>query len=242
MRDAISHFISVVLQGIGLRSIDKQFFISYSLIAAFTSVVAIHLFLSLNNDAAGINMAGSTAHAQSKVAKEALLAGQGLGSKDEVLATIRQFENAHQALLRGNQQLNIAAVTYKQALAQLHNVERLWNDYKQTILSYLDNPANSAHLQALYERSPIVLKEMNAAVLLMEEQVNRDSKTQVLLAATASIIVLILVTLGRMFGMTVLMQHVNYLREHLENVGNGDFSHKLKLTTQTMKWAPCLPP
>ncbi len=70
---------------------------------------------------------------------------------------------------------------------------------------------------------------MNAAVLLMEEQVNRDSKSQVLLAATASVIVLILVTLGRMFGMTVLMQHVNYLREHLENVGNGDFSHKLKI-------------
>lgn len=229
MRDAISHLIQAVLQGIGLRSIDKQFLFSYSLIAAFTPVVAIHLFLSLNNDAAGINMAGAQRMLSQKVAKEALLAGQGLGSKDEVLATIRQFENAHQALLRGNQQLNITAVTDKQALAQLHNVERLWNDYKQAILSYLDNPANSAHLQALYERSPIVLKEINAAVLLMEEQVNRDSKSQVLLAATATVIVLILVTLGRMFGMTVLMQHVNYLREHLENVGNGDFSHKLKI-------------
>src|SRR5690606_31184645 len=118
MRDSISHLIQSILQGIGIRSIDKQFLFSYSLIAAFTSVIAIHLFLSLNNDAAGINVAGAQRMLSQKVAKEALLAGQGLGSKDDVLATITQFESAHQALLRGNQQLNISAVTDKQALAQ----------------------------------------------------------------------------------------------------------------------------
>lgn len=229
MRDTISHVIQSILQGIGIRSIDKQFLFSYSLIAAFTSVVAIHLFLSLNNDAAGINVAGAQRMLSQKVAKEALLAGQGLGTKDNVLATITQFEGAHQALLNGNAQLNVSAVTDKQVLTQLQHVEQLWKDYKQAILSYLDTPSNATHLQELYERSPIVLKEMNAAVLMMEEQVNRDSKSKVLLAACASVIVLILVTLGRMFGMTVLMQHVNYLREHLEDVGNGDFSHKLKI-------------
>ena len=71
MRDTISHFIQAVLQGIGLRSIDKQFLFSYSLIAAFTPVVAIHLLLSLNNDAAGINMAGAQRMLSQKVAKEA---------------------------------------------------------------------------------------------------------------------------------------------------------------------------
>ena len=53
MRQSIANIIQWILQSIGIRSIDKQFLFSYCLIAAFTSVVAIHLFLSfretLNN-------------------------------------------------------------------------------------------------------------------------------------------------------------------------------------------------
>ena len=229
MRDSISYLIQSILQSIGIRSIDKQFLFSYSFTAAFTSVVAIHLFLSLNNDAAAINVAGAQRMLSQKVAKEALLAGQGLGSKEIVLTTITQFENAHRALLNGNPQLNISAVTESKAVNQLQQVERLWQDYKQAILNYIDQPTNSTYLQEVYQRSPIVLKEMNTAVVMMEDEVNRQSRAEVLLAACASIIVLILVTLGRMFGMTVLMQHVNYLREHLEEVGSGDFSHRLTI-------------
>lgn len=229
MRQSISKVIQWILQSIGINSLDKQFLLSYTLIAAFTSAVAIHLLLSFNNDAAGINTAGAQRMLSQKVAKEALLVSQGLGSKDNVLATIQQFEDAHHALLNGNPQQNIYAVTEQQTHAQLLKVEQLWKNYKQSILGYIDNPANPDYLQALHEQSPLVLKEMNAAVLMMEAQANRDSQTQILLAVSASIIVLILVTLGRMFGMTVLMQHLQYLREHLEAVGEGDFSHKLNI-------------
>lgn len=229
MRQSIAKAIQRVLQSIGIHSLDKQFLFSYTLIAAFTSAVAIHLFLSFNNDVAGINIAGAQRMLSQKVAKEALLVSQGLGSKDAVVATLQQFEEAHQALLHGNSQHNIYAVNDQQARAQLLRVEQLWNDYKQSILGYIDSPANSAHLQALHQQSAAVLKEMNSAVLMMEAQANRDSQTQILLAVSASIIVLILVTLARMFGMTVLMQHLQYLREHLEAVGEGDFSQKLNI-------------
>ena len=107
MRQSIANIIQWILQSIGIRSIDKQFLFSYSLIAAFTSVVAIHLFLSFSNDAAGINTAGAQRMLSQKVAKEALLAGQGLGNKDAVQATITQFESAHHALLNGNLQQGI---------------------------------------------------------------------------------------------------------------------------------------
>ncbi len=229
MRQSIANIIQWILQSIGIRSIDKQFLFSYCLIAAFTSVVAIHLFLSFSNDAAGINTAGAQRMLSQKVAKEALLAGQGLGSKETVQATMTQFEGAHHALLNGNAQQGIAAISDQQTRSQLQHVEQLWTDYKQAILNYLDNPSNTAYLQALHERSPIILKEMNAAVLMMEAQAHSESQSQLLLAASASVIVLILVTLGRMFGMTVLMQQVSCLQEHLEAVGNGDFSHKLNI-------------
>lgn len=229
MRESVSNIIQWILQGVGVRSIDKQFLLSYSLIAAFTSVVALHLLLSFGNDAAGINVAGAQRMLSQKVAKEALLAGQGLGSTDTVRATIAQFENAHHALLNGDAQQGISVIGDQPTRVQLQQVEQLWHDYKQSILNYLEHPANPEHLQALYERSPMVLKEMNAAVLMMEAQAYRESQSQLILAASASIIVLILVTLGRMFGMTVLMQHISVLREHLQAVGSGDFSRTLKV-------------
>ncbi len=229
MRQSIANIIQWILQSIGIRSIDKQFLFSYSLIAAFTSVVAIHLFLSFSNDAAGINTAGAQRMLSQKVAKEALLAGQGLGNKDAVQATITQFESAHHALLNGNLQQGISAISDQQIRSQLQHVEQLWTGYKQAIFNYLDNPANAEYLQALYERSPVVLKEMNAAVVMMEAQAHSETQSQLLLSASASVIVLILVTLGRMFGMTVLMNQVSCLREHLVAVGNGDFSHTLKV-------------
>lgn len=229
MRQSISNTIQRCLQSIGIQSIDKQFLFSYTLIAVFTSAVAVHLFLSLSNDAAAINTAGAQRMLSQKVAKEALLASQGLGSKDTVHATIQQFEGAHKALLNGNPQQKIDAVENPQVRAQLLRVEQLWADYKQSILGYLDNPTNSSYLHALHDSSALVLKEMNAAVLMMENLTNSNDQREVLLAASASVIVLILVTLGRMFGMTVLMQHIRTLQTHLEAVGEGDFSHKLSI-------------
>ena len=120
--------------------------------------------------------------------------------------------------LYGNPQQKVAAVDDPKIRAQLLQVEQLWADYKQSILGYLDNPTDSTNLRALHEGSTLVLKEMNDAVLMMENLANRDSQTEVLLAATASVIVLILVTLGRMFGMTELMQHIRNLQTHLEAV------------------------
>ncbi len=229
MRQSIANVIQWILQSIGIRSIDKQFLFSYSLIALFTSVVTIHLFLSFSNDAAAINTAGAQRMLSQKVAKEALLAGQGVGSNDAVQATITQFEGAHDALLNGNAQRGISAISEQHIRNQLQHVEQLWTDYKRVIFNYLDNPANSEYLQALYVRSPIILKEMNAAVVMMETQAHSENQSQLILAASASVVVLILVTLGRMFGMTVLMQQVSDLREHLIAVGNGDFSYKLKI-------------
>lgn len=230
MKQSIANIIQWILRSIGIRSIDKQFLFSYCLIAAFISVVAIHLFLSFSNDAASINTAGAQRMLSQKVAKEALLAGQGLGSKENVQATITQFESAHHALLSGNVQQGISAISDQKIRSQLQHVEQLWIDYKNTIFNYLDNPSIAEYLQALYERSPVILKEMNAAVLMMEAQANREGQFQLLLAASASVIVLILVTLGRIFGMAVLMEQVSCLQKHLEAVGNGDFSHKLKIS------------
>lgn len=228
MKKRISDLIQSILRGIGIRSLDKQFLFSYSLIALFTIVVAAHLLISHNNDATTINVAGAQRMLSQKAAKEALLAGAGLEDKAAVIATIQQFDNAHQALLNGNRERGINAVTDPEVLSQLQKVERLWQDYKSGINNYLEQQS-PAHLRAIHERSPLVLKEMNAAVMMMESSAQADAQQQLYVAFGSTIIILILVTLGRIFGMGTLMSQVHRLREHLYLVSEGDFSSTLAI-------------
>jgi methyl-accepting chemotaxis protein len=228
MRQLIAHLIQQALRAIGIRTLDRQYLMSYSLIFIFAAIVAASLYFSISTDATSINVAGAQRMLSQKVAKEALLAGQGVESKDTVLATIRQFEGAHRALLEGDAQRGMRAVKDAAVRTQLQKVEQLWQAYKQDILAYIEQP-DAEHLRAIQQRSPVVLKEMNAGVTMMEAIAKKDVESQRMLALVMTGGILLLVTFGRMFGMTVLMQQIYRLREHLKSVGQGDFSHSLEV-------------
>ncbi len=226
MRQLISFIIQKILHALGIRTLDGQFLFSYTLIFIFAAAVAASLYFSFSSDATGINVAGAQRMLSQKVAKEALLAGQGVESRDTVLATIKQFEDAHRALLEGNAGRGITAVKDVTVRAQLQKVEQLWQEYRQDILAYIEQPGTE-RLRAIQQRSPVVLKEMNAGVTMMESIAKKDVENQRVLALVMTGGILLLVTFGRMFGMTVLMQQIDRLREHLKSVGDGDFSHSL---------------
>lgn len=228
MKKYISDVIQTILRGIGIRSLDKQFLFSYSLIAIFTIVVAAHLLISHSDDATSINVAGAQRMLSQKAAKEVLLAGAGLEQKATVIATLKQFDDAHQALLAGNKERGMSAITDPEVLAQLQKVDQLWQGYKKSITNYLEQQ-KPEYLNDIHERSPVVLKEMNAAVMMMEATAQADAKQQLYVAFGSTVIILFLVTLGRIFGMGVLMSQVNRLREHLNSVSAGDFSHSLSV-------------
>ncbi|MGM0594638.1 MAG: methyl-accepting chemotaxis protein [Pseudomonadota bacterium] len=228
MREKIAHIIQAILSAMGLRSIDKQYFFSYALIFTFAAIVAASLYMTDNNDAAGINLAGAQRMLSQRVAKEALLAGQGVGQEQTVRETIAQFERAHRALLEGDAELGVSAVEDSEVRQQLQHVEGLWREYKQSINGYLQQPQQDS-LQAIQAQSPQVLKEMNRAVGMLESLAQARVDGQKRIALMMTIGILLLVTFGRMFGMTVLMGQLNRLRENLTHVGAGDFSHSLTI-------------
>jgi len=226
VRPIIARFIQRTLRSLGVRTLDGQYLLSYSLIFVLAAIVAASLFFGSGTDAGAINVAGAQRMLSQKVAKEALLAGQGAESRDTVLGTIAQFETSHRALLQGDAQRGIEAVADAPTRAQLEKVDRLWQAYRAAILAYVDTPGAEA-LAAIRQQSPVVLKEMNAAVGMMEGLARQDVERERLLALAMTGGILLLVTCGRMFGMTMLMGQIARLREHLKAVGAGDFSHSL---------------
>lgn len=221
MRNKIALLIQSILRGIGIRSIDKQFLFSYSLIALFTALVAAHLFFSMNQEADFINLAGNQRFLSQQITKDALLAGLDAEDKAKVQTLFRAFESNHSVLTESAKD--------KQISAQLATTYRHWQSFKQSIETYLSNPNSSSARQTMREQSNAILHEANKTVVMLTKKTNDTNNAQIMFATTATIIVLILVTLGRIFGMGVLMDQIRELRNNLNAVRAGDFTRVIKV-------------
>ena len=226
MRESIARLVDSLLWSIGLRSIDHQFLFSYALIFICALATVASLYFTLGTDASAIDMAGRQRMLSQRVAKEAIMAASGVERRVVVESTIKLFEDSHRNLLQGNAKLHISAITDPAIRDQLVKVEGLWNAYKREILSYIEKP-DEATLRAIHEQSPVVLKEMNKGVGMMARDANASVARQQLFALGMTGAILLLVVLGRMFGMTMLMRNIASLRDHLVAVGDGDFSKPL---------------
>lgn len=226
MRQAIANFIQSLLNAIGIKTIDKQYLFSYTLIFLFAAAVATSLYLSFGSSATDINIGGRQRMLIQKMAKETLLVAQGAETKDTLNSTIALFENSEQALLNGDTAQKIPKINDVVIRAQLNEVGKLWVLYKRNIQSYADKP-DKALLKSIREQSSSMLREANKAVVMMQDSSNREVRKERELALVMTVGILVLVTLGRMFGMTVLMQQISRLRDSLKLVEEGDFSHAI---------------
>ncbi len=228
MRTWIAEMIQTILRMLGLKSMDKQYFVSYALIFIMAALTVGSLFISLGSDATSINVAGRQRMLSQKVAKEALLAAQSIESRETVNKTIALFESSHQNLLNGNKDAGIEAVDDPVIRQQLVAVEDLWKAYKKSIDAYLDKPSAEG-MQAIHKQSPVVLKEMNKGVNMMASAANSSVKSQQIFTLIMAGGIVILVWLGRIFGTVVLMQNIEQLKDRLMAVAQGDFSQPLEV-------------
>ncbi len=225
-RDRVSYAIQYGLRSVGIRTLNQQYLFSYLLIFLFAAVSAAALFFYLGNDATTIDVAGRQRMLSQRLAKEVLLAGYGLETRQNVLATIDLFENSHRALLNGDAKLHIAAADSAPIRQQLETVGGLWDGYKRSVLAYLDERA-PAERAAIQQQAPVILKEMNRAVGMMTVEANDAVRRQLVLSLAMTGGILLLVVFGRVFGIALLMRQMELLRRHLVEVGKGDFSRRL---------------
>jgi methyl-accepting chemotaxis protein len=224
----IATVVQKILRSVGLKTIDKQFLFSYILIFIFACISAVSLYINMDASADSINLAGAQRMISQRVAKEVLLVGQGVEERSTVERSIARFEKVHAGLKHGDVELGIEAVEDPATLNQLKEVEDTWAAYKSNLINYLDSPEHT-ELVAIQQLAPQVLKVMNTAVGMMAAAANVDARNQQYLAMFTTLGILFLVVLGRMFGMTWLMQHIEHLKQHLQAVSQADFSRKLQV-------------
>jgi methyl-accepting chemotaxis protein len=228
LRERIAHFIQRLLRLVGLKTIDHQFLFSYMLIFLFAAISTVALFLSMGSGAAAINVAGKQRMLSQRMAKEAVLAAEGLVPQEKPRATMQEFQRSHRDLLEGSEERGLPGVQKGAIRGQLKKVEGLWREYRQALNAYLEAP-NPETLEPVRDLSPRVLKEMDAAVGMMEASAKAQARYQKYLSMGMTGFILILVVLGRMFGLTHLMNEIHLLRDRLKAVAGGDFTRRLTI-------------
>ncbi|MBD2839578.1 methyl-accepting chemotaxis protein [Pseudomonas sp. JM0905a] len=217
---ATSAFDSL-LRSVGLRTLNQQFLFSYALMFLLAVTASVALYLSMSVSPETINIAGAQRMLSQKMTKEALLLRQGAIARPILEATISQFDQAHRDLLNGNPARNISAIQAPAVAEQMRLVGQLWASFRPQ----LERP--DSDLAALEGASLNLLKEMNKAVGLMAAHAENSQRRQMWLAFACVIGILLLVVLGRQFGLRPLIQRLTELEAVLTRVGQGDFTQSL---------------
>lgn len=219
-------FFDRMLCAIGLRTLNQQFLFSYALMFLLALVASVALYLSMAVSPETINVAGAQRMLSQKMTKEALLLREKAISRSVLDATIAQFAKAHEDLLKGNRERNISAIEQPQIKTQMAQVGQLWQDFRRQLEALAGDP-QAVDLPALEGASTSLLREMNKAVGLMAAHVENQQRRLMWLAFGCLLGILLLVVLGRQFGLRPLMSNLGMVELGLTRVGAGDFTRGL---------------
>lgn len=229
MSNLIATLLTTLLRTLGLKTLDRQFLFSYALIFLLAATASVSLYMSLAVSPETINLAGAQRMLSQKMTKEALLIVQGVGDRSTLDATVQQFEQAHRDLQQGNAERGITTFRDRSIQQQMQQVDQQWQQMKNQLNATLGRPGEEAVIRALQSASVSLLQEMHTAVVLMTRKAESSQKMPVWLAFISVTAILVLVVLGRVFGMRQLMDNIQVLLQGMHRVGRGDFRQRIQV-------------
>jgi len=117
-----------------------------------------------------INLAGRQRMLAQKMAKEALLVSQGTGTAENLIATRNLFDQTHNGFIKGDEKLNLTAISDEEIKTKLLKVGTLWKDFHKNISDVAERSLEiNKGLEYLLANNVTLLKEMNKAVGMYEK-------------------------------------------------------------------------
>ncbi|MDT8318254.1 MAG: type IV pili methyl-accepting chemotaxis transducer N-terminal domain-containing protein, partial [bacterium] len=124
-----------------------------------------------------INIAGRQRMLSQKMTKEAMAMLRGEVKKAEILATAEQFEKSLGNLISGNPKEKIPPTKEAHIKAQLGKVKAIWVKFYENLTKLADiADQRAAAYSAISETNLTLLKDMNDAVFMMEQE-GLDART-----------------------------------------------------------------
>ncbi|PTC37262.1 methyl-accepting chemotaxis protein [Pseudomonas paraeruginosa] len=226
MNESVARVFDRILRGLGLKTLNAQFLLSYALMFGLAACASVALYLSMSVSPETINVAGAQRMLSQKMASEALQLRLGAGDAQALAATIAQYERSAADLEAGNAERNVSRMGAPEIATQRRKVEQIWGGYR-TLLDQVAQPASRVDLHDFAQRSAELLRELNRLVSLMSARADSVQHRQMWIAFGCLLAILVLVVLGRQFGLAPLMRQLRGLEVALTEVGAANFTHAL---------------
>lgn len=222
--------IKKLLRTMGFHLIQSQLLLLVSIlfVSGFTAMVII--YYGMHADATTIDLAGRQRMLTQKAAKEALLVQVGLGDTKTVQRTIKEYETAMQWLIVGNENKDISPPATQEIRSQLEKVHQFWLVYRKDILLLLEpkqkepTKADSDTVKQIFQRSNLLLRELNKAVEMMASQSNVEIKSNMWLSIVLISTLLLLSGFFYLYVNRLVMKPLLPLREGLKMLSTGDLT------------------
>lgn len=166
MNESVARVFDRILRGLGLKTLNAQFLLSYALMFGLAACASVALYLSMSISPETINVAGAQRMLSQKMAREALQLRLGAGDPKALAATIAQYERSAADLDAGNAERNVSRMGAPEIAAQRQKVAQIWGRYRG-MLDQVAQPASQVDLRGFSQYSAELLGELNKLVSLM---------------------------------------------------------------------------
>ncbi len=166
MNESVARVFDRILRGLGLKTLNAQFLLSYALMFGLAACASVALYLSMSISPETINVAGAQRMLSQKMAREALQLRLGAGDPKALAATIAQYERSAADLDAGNAERNVSRMGAPEIAAQRQKVAQIWGRYR-AMLDQVAQPASQVDLRGFSQYSAELLGELNKLVSLM---------------------------------------------------------------------------
>lgn len=226
--------IRTTFKMMGLKSIHSQLLtLNIILVLSGFSAMAV-IYNGMHGDATTINIAGRQRMLSQRVAKEVLLVQFGMEKSTTVNQTLELFESSMQMLLIGDKKRGISPPMNSEIKVLLGEVDNLWREYRNGVEQLLllseqdfNKVKQTKLIEALHQRSSIILKEMNRAVLMIEAKSNSNVEDNIQFILGLNSFLMLLSGILYLYVHQYLMIPLLPLREALQMLAKGHFTKQL---------------
>ena len=181
-------------------------------------------------DGTVINLAGRQRMLTQKMTKEALGVVAGRVKPDELKKTAELFDKTLNGLMYGNNE--IPPARNPKTLAQLEKVKELWNQFYMRVKVLLREPSNEAAVKYLLDNNITLLKEMNKAVKMFENDSKANLNTLKIVAIVVGTLTVLTIIFILIMARRKIVIPIDRLVRVTREIANGnldvhlDFNYK----------------
>ncbi len=202
-------------------------FLTLGIIFVVLQVYTYYTIEGNTKDGTVINLAGKQRMLTQKMTKEALGVIAGRVQVKELKQTAELFDRTLKGLMYGDDGLGLPPCENEEILNQLKKVQSLWNDFYMRIKVIAREPQNEEAVKYLISHNIALLKEMNKAVKMFENNTKAKLESLKYVAIVIGALTVLTIIFILLMSKKKIIDPIEKLVDVTKRIARGDLDINL---------------